>query len=95
MDNGGSGFKLIYIQIAAFLIFVINIMIPLQYEIIIRYKQIKYWDKEPVNHVTENKKSVYVRHLPYKMTSEEIQSTISKAIALNTFDEVAKKSVLF
>ncbi|CAD8174373.1 unnamed protein product [Paramecium octaurelia] len=95
MDNGGSGFKLTYIQIAAFLIFVINIMIPLQYEIIIRYKQIKYWDKEPVNHVTENKKSVYVRHLPYKMTSDEIQSTICKAIALNTFDEVAKKSVLF
>lgn len=49
-----------------------NIMLPLEYEIIIRYKQIKYWDKEPVNHVTENKKSVYVRHLPYKMTNDEI-----------------------
>ncbi|CAD8074994.1 unnamed protein product [Paramecium primaurelia] len=95
IQNGGSGFKWVYVQIAAFIIFLMNILLPLEYEIIIRYKQIKYWDKEPTNHVTENKKSVYVRHLPYKMTAEEISQTICKAIAMNNFDQVAKKSVLF
>lgn len=73
IDAGGSGFKMTYFSIAAFIVFLLNIMLPFFYEIIIRYKQIKYWDKEPTNHVSEHKKSVYVRHLPYKMTSQEIQ----------------------
>lgn len=57
-----------YVHFAAFAVLLANLMMPFFYEILIRYRQLQYWDSEPINHLHEDKKSVYVKHLPYKMT---------------------------
>ena len=45
---------------------------------------------EKSNHAKEHKCSVYVKHLPHKMTTEEVQIAIQKAL----LDDVAlNKSV--
>ncbi|KAM3137580.1 hypothetical protein pb186bvf_010370 [Paramecium bursaria] len=94
-NENNEPWKWKYFQFAAFFIFLINIFMPFVYETIIRYNQVKYWDKEPVNHLNENKKSIYVKHLPYKMTQNEIHQTIQRALALDTNKLIAKKSFLF
>lgn len=64
-------YNIIY-QALAFTVFIINICVPLIHEVIISYTKIKYFDMEITNHVKDYKYSVYVKHLPHKMTLEEI-----------------------
>ena len=57
----------------AFFVFILNICVPVIHEVVTYYHRIKYWDYEPTNHLKGYKRSVYVKHLPHKMTQQEIQ----------------------
>lgn len=57
-----------------------NVFMPILHDVVMMYHRIRYWDMEKSNHVKEHKCSVYVKHLPHKMTTEEVQSAIQKAL---------------
>ncbi len=43
-------------------------MVPLVFDIIVEHTRLKYWDLESTNHSKDHKLSLYVKHLPHKMT---------------------------
>ncbi|KAM3129347.1 hypothetical protein pb186bvf_018563 [Paramecium bursaria] len=55
-------------------------MTPFMHEIIIRAKQIKYWNYEQLNHIKYHKLTLYIKHLPKKFSEQEILVYIHNAL---------------
>lgn len=79
-----------YFKFSVFCVFLLIVLQPLFYELLIRYRQYQYWDKEPVNFQQEDRKSVLASLLNVRYNHNDLRIMFQKAI-LNDSNQAIKR----